>query len=490
MFTALRKKAKIFFWIVIAAFLITIFLFWGMDVNSSRTGGSVAFSVNGEDISIRTYEEAVSRYLQQYSGQDISENFRRQVRKQAADDLIDQAILEQTSVKMGIYVTKEETKGHAKAEFPNDDLYRRYLYQAPAAWWQNLEESIDRRIKISRARWPLLDAVYVSDSEWTKIVSDLYWEADVSHMLFRPVNEVTDSDVRQYYEAHRYKILEPTKVRTREILFKLAQDATDTEVREATTRAQKVLELARAGKDFEALARKFSDAPDAEDGGDMGFYAPGDMKQEIENAAFALNIGQISDTFVRSEFGLHILKLEGRIPASIKPWSETLADELRSNTVTDTHWEAARVRAQRVLETVQKFPDQFAILASAQSQAPSAKKGGRIGWIPRLVFPSNYERAHLIGEVTQGGVIEQPIGRQAFETPLGAVSDSPVRSSLGWHILKVHDRRPISATPPTDTDVAIIRETYRRLISEETLTLWLKEERKKAKIEFKIDIES
>ncbi len=490
MFTALRAKAKIFFWIVIAAFLITIFLFWGMDVDSSKTRGTVAFSVNGEDISIRTYEDAVSRYLQQYSSQDISDDFRRQLRKQASDDLIDAEILKQTSEKMGIYVTKEQIKGQAVEEFPNPDLYRRYLYQAPAAWWQNLEESIDRRIKISRARWPLLDAVYVSDSEWAKIVSDLYWEADLSHMLFRPVSEVTDSDVREYYDAHRYKILEPTKVRTREILFKLAEDATDTEVLEVTARAQKVFELARAGKDFKALAGKFSEAPDAEDGGDMGFYAPGDMKEEIEKVAFGTwDIGQINDTFVRSEFGLHILKLEARIPATIKPWSEKLADEIRSNAVTDTHWEKAKARAQRVLEIVKKFPEQFAVLASTQSQAPSAKKGGRVGWVPRLVFPSNYERENLIGEVTQGSVIEHAIGRAAFETPIGSIAPDPVRSSFGWHILKVNDRRPMSTATPTDTDVTTIREAYRRLMSDETLGLWLKEQKKKAKIEFKIDIE-
>ena len=174
MFSYLRSKMKIVFAIVAAAFLVTIFAFWGMDIDSRQLRGNVAFSVNGEDIPIRTYEQAVERYMESYRGQDISESFRRQIRKQAAEDLINEKILEQTSTKNGIYVTPEELKGHVHAEFPNDDVYRTYLFQASPRWWQTLEESTDKRIKISRARWPILDAVWVSDAEWAKIVGGIF----------------------------------------------------------------------------------------------------------------------------------------------------------------------------------------------------------------------------------------------------------------------------------------------------------------------------
>src|SRR3990167_4681492 len=475
MFSYLRSKMKIVFAIVAAAFLVTIFAFWGMDIDSRQLRGNVAFSVNGEDIPIRTYEQAVERFMVSYRGQDISESFRRQIRKQAAEDLINEKILEQTSTKNGIYVTPEELKGHVHAEFPNDDVYRTYLFQASPRWWQTLEESTDKRIKISRARWPILDAVWVSDAEWSKIVGDMFWEADLSHILFTAAREVTDSEVQDYYESHRHLILEPEKVRTRQILFKLPFDAAETEAVEVMSKAHRVLELARDGKDFAALAKKYSEAPDAEDGGDMGFYSPGDMLQEVENVAFALAAGQVHDTFVRTEFGLHILKQEERVPTTIRPWSEKLLEELQPSVVTDSHVDRAKVRAQRVLDTLLKFPDQFAVLASVHSQAISARSGGRVGWIPRLVFPSNYEREHLIGEVTQGAAIDRAISKAAFETPAGTVAPELVRSVFGWHIVKVHERRPIRDPAPTDTDAAIIRNTYLRLLSEQTLNQWLKD---------------
>lgn len=492
MFTFLREKMKkIVFWIVAAAFLFTIFAFWGADYDSGQFQGNIAFTVNGEDITIRAYEEAVTRRLEQMNNQDITEAIRRSIRRQVADDLIGQKILEQNSEKMGIHVTKEELKGHVRAEFPNEDLYQNYLRQAPAAWWQMIEESTDRRIKVSRARWPILDAVWVSDTEWAKIMSDLYWEADVSHILFNPSAEVTDSDIRLYYENNRYRILEPVQVRTRQILFKVARDAADTEVGVVTEKAKKVLELAKAGKDFAALAQKYSEAPDAEDGGDMGFYKQGDMIADVEAAAFRMNEGDVSD-LIRTEFGVHILKLEKRVPASIRIFTRELADELRDAAVTDTHVEESKSRAQRVLETIQKFPDQFEILARLQSHAPSRKTGGHIGWMPRLVFPSGYDQSPLIGEVTRGTAVEREISQAVFSTPDAGVADTLVRSSFGWHILKIHARRPISSTlrAPTDTDVAMVRNTYLRLLSEETLLRWVQEERKRADVKFKIDIES
>ena len=489
MFSYLRSKMKIVFLIVAAAFLITIFAFWGADYDNSKMQKNVAFTVNGDDISIRSYEEAVTKSLQQYSNQDVSQSLRRQIRKQVAEELIGQKLLEQTSEEWGIYVTREELKGHVRAEFPNDQVYQSYLRQAPPAWWQMIEEATDRRIKISRARWPILDAVWVSDSEWSKIMSDLYWEADVSHILFDPANEVTDSDVKEYYEANRYRILEPARVRTREILFKVSKDAADSEVAAVTERAKKVLELAKAGKDFAALARKFSEAPDAEDGGDMGFYKSGDMLPEVEASAFKLGDGEISD-FVRTEFGLHILKLEKRLPAHIRPLTPELVTELRAESTTDTHVQLAKDRAQRVLDTLLKFPDQFEVLARLNSQAPSRKTAGRVGWMPRLIFPSGYDQSPLMGEVTRGTAVERDIARAAFMAPIGGIAPDLAKSSFGWHIVKVHERRRISAMTPTDTDIGMVRATYLRLLSEETLLRWVQEQRKKAEVVFKIDIES
>ncbi|MBL8600570.1 MAG: peptidyl-prolyl cis-trans isomerase [Myxococcales bacterium] len=77
---------------------------------------------------------------------------------------------------------------------------------------------------------------------------------------------------------------------------------------EAQTRAREVLRRARGGEDFAQLARQFSDEPGAsQSGGALGAFGHGQMVPPFEQAAFALNVGEISDV-VETSFGFHVIK--------------------------------------------------------------------------------------------------------------------------------------------------------------------------------------
>lgn len=124
---------------------------------------------------------------------------------------------------------------------------------------------------------------------------------------------VSDEEIRQYYEAHKNEF---EQVRARHILFStrpILRDGNPPPDRETVRRkAQEVLRRARAGEDFAALAREFSDDPGSkEKGGDLDFFGRGRMVREFEDAAFALQPGQISD-LVETSYGFHIIKVEAR----------------------------------------------------------------------------------------------------------------------------------------------------------------------------------
>lgn len=100
--------------------------------------------------------------------------------------------------------------------------------------------------------------------------------------------------------------------RAKHILFQVDQNATDEEKQEAKTQAQEVLERVRAGEDFATLAADFGSDGTKDRGGDLGWFGPGVMVLEFEDAAFSTPVGEIHDGLVETQFGYHILQVDDR----------------------------------------------------------------------------------------------------------------------------------------------------------------------------------
>jgi peptidyl-prolyl cis-trans isomerase C len=107
---------------------------------------------------------------------------------------------------------------------------------------------------------------------------------------------VSEADAKQIYDAQIGPLKPEQEVHARHILV-----ATEAEAKEVAERLKK-------GEDFAAVAKEKSKDPGAE-GGDLGFFARGQMLKPFEDAAFALEVGQISEP-VQTQFGWHIIKVE------------------------------------------------------------------------------------------------------------------------------------------------------------------------------------
>jgi hypothetical protein len=114
-----------------------------------------------------------------------------------------------------------------------------------------------------------------------------------------------DDELRSIYERERPGL----QVRARHILLRVPPDATPAQRDTLIRRAQEIRTQARAGQDFAELARQHSEDPAAERGGDLGFFGRGQMVAPFEEAAFALEPGEVSDV-VETPFGFHIIRLE------------------------------------------------------------------------------------------------------------------------------------------------------------------------------------
>lgn len=141
--------------------------------------------------------------------------------------------------------------------------------------------------------------------------------------------KVSDDEVKRRYAEAIAGEKGEEEVHASHILV-MVSDASDAgAVEAARTRAASLADRAREGADFTALATDNSDGPSKASGGDLGWFRRGEMVRELEQTAFALKAGEISDP-VRTRFGWHVIKLEERRKVAPKPLAE-LAGQIRES---------------------------------------------------------------------------------------------------------------------------------------------------------------
>ncbi len=169
-----------------------------------------------------------------------------------------------------------------------------------------------------------------------------YLLADISRL--RATFEPTDEEMQDYYRKNRSEFQVQEQVQAAHILFKTAGES-DESVQKIRQKAEKVLEEAKAGKDFAQLARRHSEDGSAANGGDLGFFGRGRMVPEFERAAFGLAKGEIGN-LVTTQFGFHIIKVLEKQAARTQALKE-VEGLIRSSITSEKAEEAARDLADK-----------------------------------------------------------------------------------------------------------------------------------------------
>lgn len=181
-------------------------------------------------------------------------------------------------------------------------------YEDQAGRLKMLENIIQMRLLASAAKTEGLEKrpevrMQLKDRE-AGVLSSAY----VKHLV--EAVKVTDSDLEAYYREHAEMFTVPESVKMRHIVLKTEEDA------------KSVLESLQKGSDFGALAREKSiHTPSKDKGGDLGWVPRGLALPEIEQAAFSLEEGKISE-IVKTSNGYHIIKVEGKRPKTHKELAE------------------------------------------------------------------------------------------------------------------------------------------------------------------------
>lgn len=151
--------------------------------------------------------------------------------------------------------------------------------------------------------------------EWKRDLKERLLMEKVANKIAGEQVKVSDTEIADYYRANREEFDRPAQVRARQIV--VASEA----------EGEKVLALLKAKQPFAEIAKAHSLSPDAEQGGDLGFFGRGEMPAEFDAVVFNLPLGQLSP-LIKSEYGYHIFLVEERREAG-KHSLEQARDEIR-----------------------------------------------------------------------------------------------------------------------------------------------------------------
>jgi peptidyl-prolyl cis-trans isomerase C len=190
------------------------------------------------------------------------------------------------------------------------------------------------------------------------------------------VKAVTDAELQQAYQTLVAAQFKPEQqVHARHILV---------ETKEA---AEKIIAELKGGASFEELAKQSKD-PSGENGGDLGFFGPGQMVPPFEAAAFALEPGQITEQPVQSEFGWHVIKVEEKRMSEPPPFDQVAAD-VRNYVLRQKFDEVlAALRGKYTIEILDPTAEMPAEPPSESGETPPAPEDPNAAPAPAAPAPS------------------------------------------------------------------------------------------------------
>jgi peptidyl-prolyl cis-trans isomerase D len=412
-----RNWLKWSLFIVCVAMVIFFIPNFVSDPSSNMAASGAVAIVEGREIRgdefQRTYQAQIQAYRSAYGAQ-MSDQLLRQlgVEQQILQQMVDERAALAEAERLDVRVSDDEVRQRILAipsfqengAFIGEQRYRQILsMQRPPMTPSEFEEVVRRSLVVEKLRASLTEWLSIPDKELEQEYrrrNDKVKLAVVSfpNDSFRPDVSATDAEITAHFEAHkedfripekrkiRYLLVDveairsktvvpaadierayndriteyttPEQVRASHILLK-TEGKDETAVR---TQAEDVLKKAKAGADFAALAKQYSqDEGSAPNGGDLDYFGRGRMVPEFDAAVFAMEPGQISD-LVKTSFGFHIIKLVDKKTGNTRPIDEVrpqLQDQLsmeRAQTQASTLADSLRTRITKAsdLDTVGK----------------------------------------------------------------------------------------------------------------------------------------
>jgi peptidyl-prolyl cis-trans isomerase SurA len=275
---------------------------------------------------------------------------------------------------------------------------------------------------------------------------------------------ISDNEIDYFVKQQGAGQASSTEYNLAHILLRLPDQASPEQVDRQRARADQVLTQLREGADFSKLAVSFSDAPDALEGGVMGWRARDRLPELFAQALVDMKPGEVSG-ILRSPAGFHLIKLlqlrGAGAPALVE---QTHARHILVKTNEIVSEADARRKLVNLRQRILGGFD-FGEAARLNSDDSSAVKGGDLGWLyPGDTVPE-FERMMISLKVDE--------------------LSEPFASPFGWHLMQVLERRKADVSGERKRQEA--RQILRERKSDEAYQEWLRQLRDRAFVEYRLD---
>lgn len=402
----------------------------------------IAAIVGTEVITMRQLRERMA--ANRVSGNDT------RAQEQVLQGMIDELLVEDEAQRMGMQISDARMQQVVAEIAANNNMTPEELRKAASQHgvdWNTYIEGLRNQVMLDEVRNQiLLSRIHVTPEDIDAYIKQnpTGVSPDYQPQVIQP--EAPPPERRVVVEQS----FEPMAIALQHILIRVPDNSPDDVVEAARKRANEALRKIRGGANFAAVAREYSNAPEAGEGGNLGIRMFEDWPKLFVDQTRKVRDGGVTGVF-RAPNGFHILKVVERRGVIHKRQREVVVQAPRPAPivihdprvqaarqdgpveVTESHVRHILIRYtpvvddemahQRINEVYQAMQAgmSFSDAAEKYSQDSSAPIGGDIGWIsPGQADPAFEQAANAlqIGQVSQ-----------------------PVRTSFGWHIIEVLDRR-------------------------------------------------
>ena len=281
--------------------------------------------------------------------------------------------------------------------------------------------------------------------------------------------QISDSELENFIAAQSGVAADSEEINVAQILLRVPENSASDRIDAARARADDLMTQLKNGADFARVAASFSNAPEALQGGELGWRNTDRLPTLFVDAMKGLKPGDVTPVF-RSPNGFHILKVLGRRSGvdsklAAGPVQQTHARHILLRVSDLTPEPEVKRRLDEMKQRVEAGQIEFGTLARLHSLDPSGSRGGDLGWLyPGDTVPE-FEKSMSTLKVNE--------------------ISPPVQSPFGWHLIQVLERRVEQASSERGRLQA--RQALRDRKADEAYQDWMRQLRDKTYVEYRLD---